>query len=109
MKSLVTPLIDRRQWLEEFSLVDYSAQQQDQLWELVSKALEMQALDALLDRLNQENQRALIQHLAEDALESQVEEYLQRVLPGYHQLLEDAVVAYKKQLRLEFSRLKKHE
>ena len=104
MRSLVSPLINRQQWMKEFSFLSYSREQQDRLWDLVTRAMEMQALDALLDHLKQPDQQALIQHLAEDDLESEVERFLQRVLPNYHQLLEGAVMRYKEQLRADLAR-----
>jgi hypothetical protein len=106
MRSLVAPLVERESWLTEFGLDRYGPDEQNQLWDLVTRALEMQALDTLLDRLTQQDQQGLIQHLAEDDLDSQVEAFLDRVLPQHHQLLEHAVVAYKEQLRKELTRLK---
>jgi RNAse (barnase) inhibitor barstar len=107
MKSLVQPLIDRAAWMEEFAFTTYSQHQQDQLWDLVTRAMEMQALDTLLDQLNQHDQRALIQHLAEDELESQVEGYLARVLPDYQHLLEMTILRYKEQLKRDLTRIVK--
>jgi RNAse (barnase) inhibitor barstar len=107
MRSLVSPLIDREQWMKEFSFQSYSVDQQDKLWDLVTRAMEMQALDALLDHLKQDEQQALIQHLAEDDLESEFEHFLQRVLPNYHTLLEGAVMRYKEQLRHDLARASK--
>lgn len=107
MKSLVQPLINRQAWMVEFQFQHYTPAEQDRLWDLMTRALEMQALDALLDHLNQHDQHALIQHLAEDELESQVETYLGRVLPNYPVLLDSAVRQCKEQLRRDLVHLSK--
>ena len=107
MKSLVVPIIDRQQWLAEFSFDGYSKEQQDQLWELLLRAMETKALDTLLDKLNQADQRALIQHLAEDDLESELERFLTKKIPEHHELLQNAVLDYKAQLKRDLARLRK--
>jgi hypothetical protein len=72
MKSLVTPIIDKQQWLADFAFDRYDTQQQTQLWDLLMRAMETKALDVLLDRLSQPDQRSLIQHLSEDELEDEL-------------------------------------
>lgn len=107
MKSLVTPLIDRQQWLVEFSLDRYPEDQQKVLWDLITRAMETQALDTLLDQLNQADQQALIQHLAEGDLEDHLESFLTRKIPNHQELLRAAVVRYKQQLQRDLQRAAK--
>jgi hypothetical protein len=99
MKSLITPLIDKQQWMTEFAFDNYDAQQQEQLWDLLMRAMETKALDVLLDRLQQIDQRALLQHLSEDELETELERFLTAKIPEHHELLRQALLAYKVQLK----------
>ena len=75
------------------------------LWDLITRAMETQALDILLDHLNQADQRALIQHLAEGELEEQLEVFLTRKIPGHQELLRSSIVRYKEQLRRDLTRI----
>lgn len=106
MKSLVAPLIDKQQWLTEFSFDQYTPQQQAQLWDLLMRAMETKALDVLLDQLKQPDQRALIQHLSEDELEEQLEAFLDKKIPYHHDLLREALMGYKVQLRKDLARVR---
>jgi hypothetical protein len=104
MKSLVAPLIDKQQWLTEFGFDSYEAKQQTQLWDLLMRAMETKALDVLLDQLNQADQRVLIQHLAEDELEAELERFLNKKIPYHHDLLREALMGYKIQLKRDLAR-----
>jgi hypothetical protein len=104
MKSLVTPIIDKQQWLVEFAFTNYDAKQQQQLWDLLMRAMETKALDVLLDRLNQADQRALLQHLSEDELEEELERFLNKKIPQHHELLRESLLAYKGQLKRDLAR-----
>ena len=104
MKSLVTPIIDKQQWLSDFSFDQYDAQQQAQLWDLLMRAMETKALDVLLDRLNQNDQRSLLQHLSEDELEDELERFLTTKIPQHHDLLREALLAYKVQLKRDLAK-----
>lgn len=107
MKSLVTPLIDKQQWLTEFAFDRYDAKQQVQLWDLLMRAMETKALDVLLDQLNQQDQRALIQHLSEDELEEELERFLTKKIPYHHDLLREALMVYKGQLKRDLAKVGK--
>jgi hypothetical protein len=107
MKSLVAPLIDKQQWLVEFGFTAYDDKQRDQLWNLLMKAMETKALDVLLDQLKQADQRALIQHLAEDELEDELEKFLDRKIPYHHDLLREALMGYKVELKRDLARATK--
>lgn len=104
MKSLVQPIIDRQQWLVDFAFDRYSTQQQQQLWDLILRAMETKALDVLLDQLNQADQQSLIQHLAEDDLEDELEHFLSRKIPDHHQLLRQTILSYKAQLKRDLTK-----
>ena len=104
MKSLVTPIIDKQQWLVEFSFDQYDSKQQEQLWDLLMRAMETKALDVLLDRLNQADQRALLQHLSEGELEAELERFLMVKIPQHHELLREALSGYKSQLKRDLAR-----
>jgi hypothetical protein len=107
MKSLVAPLIDKQQWLAEFAFDRYDEKQKAQLWDLLMKAMETKALDVLLDQLNQNDQRALIQHLSEDDLADELESFLTRKIPYHHDLLREALMGYKVQLKRDLARVAK--
>ena len=104
MRSLASPVIDKQQWMTEFAFDSYSDAQKEQLWNLLMKAMETKALDVLLDQLNQADQRALIQHLAEDELEVELERFLTRKIPQHHELLRTALLQYKGQLKRDLAR-----
>ena len=107
MKSLVTPLIDRQQWLEDFNFDRYSPDQQTKLWDLLTRGMETQALDVLLDHLNQADQRALLHYLTESDIEDQLEGFLSRKIPDHQELLRTAILRYKEQLKRDLTRLAK--
>lgn len=104
MKSLVTPLIDKQQWMVEFGFDRYDAGQQTQLWNLLTKAIETKAVDVLLDQLSQADQRALVQFMSESDLEEELERFLDRKIPKHHDLLMAEILKYKAQLRRDLAR-----
>ncbi len=107
MQQLLTPLVDKQQWLVELGFEDYNKEQQQALWDLVTRALETKILDALLDKLSQADQQALIQYISEPEMQPQLTEFLDKKVPKHQQLLEATILQYKKELKRDLERLVK--
>jgi hypothetical protein len=105
MKAVVDSIVDKEQWLVELGFDRYTPTQKVALWDLVMRALETKAMDVLLDELAQEDQRKLVQYLSEDELSDQMGAFLEKKIPGYTQLINKALLEYKKQLKRDLSRL----
>lgn len=105
MERLLHTLINKEEWLAELGMTTYSHEQQEQLWRLVMQAVQTTALDALLDRLSQPDQRQLIQYLSEEDVSSELQPFLTARIPDYEQLLQHKLLEYRKQLQRDLSRL----
>lgn len=109
MQQLFNPLVDKQQWLVELGFAGYTKDQQQALWDLVTRALETKIIDALLDQLNQADQQALIQYIAEPDLQAQLNTFLDKKIPKHHQLLQAVILQYKNELKRDLQRLVKHK
>lgn len=107
MQQLITPLVDRQQWLVELGFEGYTKEQQQALWDLVTRALETKILDTLLDQLKQTDQQALIQYMSEPELQEQLVAFLDKKVPKHQQLLQATILQYKKELQRDLERLVK--
>lgn len=107
IKELYTPLVDRQQWLQELELDAFTKDQQQALWDLITRGLETKVLDTLLDKLKQADQQALIQYLSEPELQPQLTTFLDQKIPKHRHLLEATILQYKKELQSDFQRLVK--
>lgn len=107
LKSLYTPTVNRQQWLQEFELDSFTKEQQQALWDLITRGLETRIVDTFLDKLKQVDQQALIQYLSEPELQPELTTFLDQKVPKHQQLLETTIMQYKKEIQKDLERLAK--